>query len=281
LTASFIPVLIGTALAWTATRRLHWTLFFAMLLASILIQAATNMFNEYFDYMSGLDTTDSVGISGAITQDHVPPGTILYLAIATIALAMFLGIYICARSSWWLALIGAVCMLVGYLYNGGPFPISATPFGELFAGGFMGAGIVLLSCFIQQKAILMNEVLISIPFAILIGAILTSNNIRDLENDKRNGRRTLAIYLGHTRAVRFLACSMYFANLWIALLVLFNVASAWVLLALGSIWPAVLAIREFQGTRTSCEMMLGMKRVAQTNTVFGILLLIGLLAGAC
>lgn len=277
LTASFVPVLIGTALAWKATRQLDWMLFGAMLVASLLIQAATNMFNEYFDYMSGLDTSESVGIAGAITQDGVSPKTILSTAVATLGLALILGVYICSHSSWWLALIGAVSMLVGYLYTGGPFPISATPFGELFAGGFMGTGIILLSCFVQEKRIGLDEVLLSIPFAILIGAILTSNNIRDLEGDKRNGRRTLVILLGHKRAVQFLACSLLSANLWIVLLVLLHVASPWALLTLGSLWSTALAIREFRGRRTTAAMMLGMKRVAQTNTIFGMLLLIGLL----
>jgi 1,4-dihydroxy-2-naphthoate polyprenyltransferase len=293
LTASFVPVLVGTALAWKTTRHLDWMLFAAMLAASVLIQAATNMFNEYFDYMSGLDTAESVGIAGAITQDGVPPKAILSTALSTLALALMLGVYICANSSWWLALIGAVSMLVGYLYTGGPYPISATPFGELFAGGFMGTGIILLSCFVQEKRIGLDEILISIPFAILIGAILTANNIRDLEGDKRNGRRTLVILLGHNRAVLFLAFSLLSANLWIVLLVLLQVASPWALLTLGSLWPAGLAIREFRGPRNTAAvtmpgtmlrpmrgMMLGMKRVAQTNTIFGALLLAGLLIGA-
>jgi 1,4-dihydroxy-2-naphthoate octaprenyltransferase len=281
LTASFVPVLVGTALAWEATRHLNWMLFGAMFVASVLIQAATNMFNEYFDYVSGLDTAESVGIAGAITQDGVPPKTILHTAGSTLALAAVLGLYICSQSSWWLVPIGAVCVLVGYLYAGGPYPISATPFGELFAGGFMGTGIVLLSCFIQAKRIDRNEVLLSIPFAILIGAILTANNIRDLEGDKRNGRRTLVIRLGHKRAVQFLACSLLSANLWIVLLVLLRIASPWTLLTLGSLWSAALAVREFWDPRTPSAMMLGMKRVAQTNTVFGILFLIGLLIGVC
>ncbi len=280
LTASFIPVLVGTALAWSAARSLDGTLFLAMLAASVLIQAATNMFNEYFDYIRGLDNAESVGISGAITQDRVPPQTVLRIAVATFAVAMLLGVYICARSSWWLTLIGAACMLVGYLYNGGPYPISATPFGELFAGGVMGSGIILLSCFIQQKAIHIHEVLVSVSFSVLIGAILTANNIRDLENDKRNGRRTLAIRLGHRRAVRFLAGSLLFANLWIALLVLLEIVSPWALLVVGSLWPAALAVRGFQGERTPAGMMPAMRRVAQTNTIFGVLLLVGVLAGA-
>jgi len=280
LTASFIPVLIGSALAWRATGHLHAMLLLAMLVASTLIQAATNMFNEYFDYVRGLDTVDSVGIAGAITQDGIRPKTILRIAVASLVLATLLGVYICALSSWWVAAMGVLSMLIGYLYTGGPYPIAATPFGEIFAGGFMGSGIVLLSCFIQQKIVNGYDVLVSIPSAILIGAILTSNNIRDLEGDRNNGRRTLAILLGHHRAVQFLACALAAANLWIVALVACGTLSPSTLLVLGSLVPSIDAIRVFRAGGKPAEMMLGMKRVAQTNTIFGILLLIGLLNSA-
>jgi 1,4-dihydroxy-2-naphthoate octaprenyltransferase len=277
LTASFIPVLIGSALAWRATGHLHAMLLLAMLVASTLIQAATNMFNEYFDYVRGLDTVDSVGIAGAITQDGVRPKTILRIAGVSLVLATLLGVYICALSSWWVAAIGVLSMLIGYLYTGGPYPIAGTPFGEVFAGGFMGSGIVLLSCFIQQKYVNGYDVVVSIPSAILIGAILTSNNIRDLEGDRQNGRHTLVILLGHERAVLFLAGCLVAANLWIVILVAARTLPPWTLLALGSLWPSMTAIRVFREGGSPAQMMLGMKRVAQTNTLFGILLLTGLL----
>jgi 1,4-dihydroxy-2-naphthoate octaprenyltransferase len=220
-----------------------------------------------------------VGIAGAITQDGVSPKTILRIAVAALGLAMLLGVFICALSSWWLAPIGALCMAIGYLYAGGPHPISATPFGEIFAGGFMGSGIILLSCFIQQRFVNGADVLASIPSAILIGAILTSNNIRDLEGDREHGRRTLAILLGHKRAVWFLACSLAAVNLWVAALVATRILPPPALLALGSLVPSMAAIRVFRVGGNPAQMMLGMKRVAQTNTIFGILLLIGLLIG--
>jgi 1,4-dihydroxy-2-naphthoate octaprenyltransferase len=279
LTASFVPVLIGSALAWRTTGHLRILLLVAMLLASVLIQAATNMFNEYFDYVRGLDTTASVGIAGAITQDGLPPKIILRIAVAALALATLLGIFICALSSWWLAPIGVLCMAIGYLYAGGPHPISATPFGEIFAGGFMGSGIILLSCFIQQKFMNGVDVLASIPSAILIGAILTSNNIRDLKGDQEHGRRTLAILLGHKRAVWLLASSLAAANLWVVALVATRILPPWTLLALGSLAPSIAAIRVFRAGGNPAQMMLGMQRVAQTYTIFGILLLIGLLIG--
>jgi 1,4-dihydroxy-2-naphthoate octaprenyltransferase len=279
LTASFIPVLIGSALGWKTTGHLQPGLLAAMLAASILIQSATNMFNVYFDFVRGLDTAESVGIAGAITHDGVKPAAILRCAICLFGVATLLGAYICFESSWWVALIGAISMLVGYLYTGGPYPIAATPFGELFAGGFMGSGIILLSCFIQQGFVSAHAVLVSIPSAILIAAILTANNIRDREGDKANGRHTLAILLGHRWAVALLACSLAAANLWIVAMVSVRMLSPWTLLVLGSIEPSIAAVRIFRAGGKPADMMPGMRRVAQTNTIFGILLLAGLLLG--
>jgi 1,4-dihydroxy-2-naphthoate polyprenyltransferase len=279
LTASFIPVLIGGALAWRTTGHLRYLLLVVMLMASVLIQAATNMFNEYFDYVGGLDTVKSVGISGAITQNGIPPKIILRFAMTALVLATLLGAFLCASSSWWLAPIGLFCMAIGYLYAGGPHPISATPFGEIFAGGFMGSGIILLSCFIQQKFVNGVDVLVSIPSAILIAAILTSNNIRDLKGDREHGRRTLVILLGHEKAVWLLASGLTVANLWGVALVVTHILPLSALLTLGSLVPSIAAIRVFCAGGTPAEMMLGMKRVAQTNTVFGVLLLISLSIG--
>lgn len=137
LTASFVPVLLGTALA-LKTGMVHIGLFIAMLVASMLIQAATNMFNEYFDYVRGLDTEESVGIGGTIVRDGIKPKTVLNLAFGFYFIALLLGIYICASSSWWLALVGLVCMAVGYFYTGGPVPIAYTPFGKFFQVSLWG-----------------------------------------------------------------------------------------------------------------------------------------------
>ena len=129
LTASLVPVLVGSMYAFSCIHTLHLGLFLAMLAASCSIQVATNLFNEYYDYVRGLDTKDSVGIGGTIVHDGASPRFVLNLALGFYAFAALLGIYICASSSWYLLLIGAFCMLIGYLYTGGPFPISASPFG--------------------------------------------------------------------------------------------------------------------------------------------------------
>lgn len=94
LTASFVPVLLGTVLAMFYVK-VDFLLFLAMLFSCLWIQIATNLFNEYYDFKRGLDTEDSVGIGGAIVRHGMKPKTILRLALGSYAIALVLGVYIC------------------------------------------------------------------------------------------------------------------------------------------------------------------------------------------
>ncbi|EPZ52509.1 MULTISPECIES: 1,4-dihydroxy-2-naphthoate polyprenyltransferase [Alicyclobacillus] len=275
LTASFVPVLIGTVLALSFAH-LHVLRFVAMLLSCLFIQIATNMFNEYYDYKRGLDTEHSIGIGGAIVRDGLQPKTVLRMALGCYLIALLIGVYLCISSSWWLALIGSIGMLIGYLYTGGPLPIAYTPLGELFAGLSMGAMFILISFFIQTGYINTECILISVPIAILVGAINMSNNIRDLDGDKSSGRKTLAILVGHKGAVTLLAVSFVVAYLWIIGMVVFGYASPWLLLVLLSVPKPIQAVTGFIGKRLPMQMMPAMKATAQTNTIFGLLLSVGL-----
>ncbi|MBP2243024.1 1,4-dihydroxy-2-naphthoate octaprenyltransferase [Cytobacillus eiseniae] len=278
LTAAFVPVLLGTALAMQVTT-VHFGLFFAMLIASLLIQAATNMFNEYYDYKRGLDTEESVGIGGAIVRDGIKPKTIMNLALSLYGISLLLGIYICMSSSWWLALVGLFCMLIGYLYTGGPMPIAHTPFGELVSGFFMGMIIILISYFIQTGTVSTTSILVSIPSFILVGAIMLSNNIRDLDGDKEFGRKTLAILIGRQSAIRLLASMFIVSYIWVFILIFMNIISPWLAIVVLSAPKAIKATKGFIGKTIPITMMPAMKATAQTNTIFGFLLSIGLFIG--
>ncbi|MFT8317980.1 MAG: 1,4-dihydroxy-2-naphthoate polyprenyltransferase [Sporolactobacillus sp.] len=276
LTASIVPVTLGTAMV-LPMRKPALLLFAAMLIASIFIQIATNLFNEYFDYKRGLDTTESVGIGGSIVRDGFHPKTILRLAFALCLAAMFIGIYICIESNWWIAVAGLICILTGYLYSGGPRPIAYSPFGELISGLFMGVFIIWISFFIQAETLTLNCILISIPIGILVGGINMANNIRDLEGDKAKGRRTLPILLGRPRAIHVLSLLFAFSYLWIIGLMFFHVESAWLLIVFASLPKAIQATKLFRGKTKSIQLMPAMKATAQMQTLFGILLSIGLL----
>jgi 1,4-dihydroxy-2-naphthoate octaprenyltransferase len=276
LTAAFVPVFIGTALALPYTE-LNISLFIMMLLSCLIIQAATNMINEYYDFKRGLDHEGSVGIGGAIVRHGVKPKTIITLAFVLFGVATLIGVYICMQTSWWIAVIGTVCMAAAYLYTGGPYPIAYTPFGEIVAGLFMGNIIILLSFYVQTTTVTVESILISMPISILVGAILLANNIRDLDGDQENGRKTLAILVGRKNAVRVLASMFIVSYLWIILLIAFNMASLWLLLVFLSIPKPIQATKGFIGKTIPITMMPAMKATAQTNTLFGLLLSIGLL----
>jgi 1,4-dihydroxy-2-naphthoate octaprenyltransferase len=167
-------------------------------------------------------------------------------------------------------------MATGYFYTGGPMPIAYTPFGELVAGFFMGMVIILIAYYIQTGTISAISIIISIPIAFLVGNIMLSNNIRDLDGDKENGRKTLAILIGRKRAIIFLA-SMFAASYAVILIMIaLGHVSFWTLLVLISTPKAYSAVKKFVGKKVPLEMMPAMKATAQTNIQFGFLLALGL-----
>lgn len=278
LTASFVPVFLGTAIALAVEKgTINLLLFFAMLIASMLIQAATNMFNEYYDYKLGLDNENSVGIGGTIVRHGVAPRTIMVIALTFYGIAVLLGIYICAMSSWWLAAVGLVCMLIGYLYTGGPYPIAYSPFGELVSGAVMGMGIVLIAFYIQTNTITLDAVLLSVPSMILVGAIMLSNNIRDIVGDTEGGRKTMAILVGRNNAIYILSVFFIVSYLWIIGLVIVEDITYWALLVILSIPFPLKAVDIFRNKKEPLEVMPAMKYTAKTNTLVGFLLAVGLL----
>ena len=285
LTAAIVPVLVGTATAKIfllgSEDHIKISLFLAMLLACLLIQAATNMFNEYYDFKKGLDDHTSVGIGGAIVRNGMSPKLVMNLAIAFYIIAALLGIYLAIQSSFWILPIGLVCMAIGYLYTGGPMPISWTPFGELFSGVFMGGIIILLAFFIQTGNIQTLVLWISVPIIITIGLINMANNIRDRVKDKENGRLTLPIVLGKANSIRFLALMYIVAYAFVVYITFFIPGgSIFFLLALLSFPLPVKAIRRFKKNDTPTTMMPAMAATGKTNTFFGVLYALGIYISA-
>ncbi|MFD1928536.1 1,4-dihydroxy-2-naphthoate polyprenyltransferase [Sporosarcina siberiensis] len=278
LTAAFAPVFLGTMIALTYTN-IHFPLFFAMLIASIFIQMATNMFNEYYDFKLGLDTENSIGIGGAIVRNGVKPKTVLNIALVLYGVSILIGIYICMETSWWIAVVGLVSMLIGYLYTGGPYPIAYTPFGELVSGIVMGVFLILIAFYIQTGTVTTSAILLSIPSMFLVAAIMMANNIRDLEGDKEIGRKTLAILLGRQTAISILSIFFIISYVWIITLVVLGQLTPWALIVLLSIRKPMKAITIFRKNLHPLQVMPAMKETAVTNTVFGLLLGMGILIG--
>jgi 1,4-dihydroxy-2-naphthoate octaprenyltransferase len=279
LMASVVPVLIGTGLALTQAP-FHTGLFISFFVACLLIQAATNMLNEYFDYQRGLDSKEMVGIAGAIVRDGVRPRTVLALAWIFILIATALGVYICMETTWWIAVVGVACIAVAYFYSGGPKPLSYTPFGELAASIAMGPVIVLLAYYIQTDQITARATIASVPIGLLIGALLLGNNIRDLDHDIAGGRRTIAILLGKVGGRVLFAVVYAITYLIVLALIAVGQLTPWALLVLLTVPSAYSVVRRWFQSTDPQQMQLAFKGTSMQLLRFGVLMFVGLLVSA-
>lgn len=277
LTASFVPVFVGTA-SVILFADIRWGMFFLMLIATILIQSATNMFNEYYDFKRGLDSHESVGIAGAIVRNGMSPRLVLTIALIFYGIAAVIGIIITINSSWWILIIGAISMAVGYLYTGGPFPISWTPFGEIFAGFFMGTVIIMITFYIHTGTLHVFPLLMSIPPAITIGLLNMANNIRDRRKDKESGRKTFVILVGKPFAVMTSAALLLFSYIFLIYIAFFTaMGSVFLLIPLLSVTLAIKTIMLMRKGDTPIELIPAMASMGKLNTIMGLLLTIGLI----
>lgn len=200
-TSSF---LIGTAYAWAAAGRLSWGRVALMGLATLCIDFATAGFNSYHDFKQGVDRIDTdVEKYKVLVHRDIDPRIALWLAFGMFALAAPLGLALGILVGGEVVAVGVLCMAISYFYSGGPHPISATPVGELFAGGMLGSVLVALSVYVQLESLPAAALWLGVPSSLVIAAILAVNNACDAFGDERAGRRTLAIVVGPAGARRF------------------------------------------------------------------------------
>jgi len=200
LTASVTPVLAGTA---AAARDGHFDLpvFLAVLGGAVAIQAGTNMVNDYYDYARGVDTGASIGPGGLILHGLLRPRAVLAGGLLLFAAGSALGLWLVALAGWPVLIAGALSVLAGYAYTGGPVPLGYVGLGDAVVFVFMGPVIVLGAYFVQAHALGAGAWWTSLPLGALVTAILVVNNLRDLDADRHSGKRTLAVLIG-PRATR-------------------------------------------------------------------------------
>ena len=270
--ASIAPVLFGATYALGYEIKFSILKFILFLLACLLIQAATNLFNEYYDYKHGLDKIDSEGISGSIVKGNLSPREVMVGALVLYALAFVLGLILTFITSFYVLLVGLVCMLAGYFYTGGKYPIAYSPFGEVVSGFFMGTIIISLSFYFQTGFVNTDIIVVSLPLFIMIGAILLANNIRDLDNDKESGRRTYAILVGRNYAIKTMAISFIVVYLLNILFIVTKYASWWNLLVFVTIPLAIKIIKGFSTNNHKTTMAPFMVLTAKLTIFVGFIM---------
>jgi len=276
LPAAVAPVSVGTALA-LSDGTLVLLPVLAALAAALLIQIGTNLANDYFDYVKGIDTAERKGPmrvaqSGLISLRHLRIGIIIVFVLAAL-----IGLYLVVVAGWPILVLGIAAIVSALAYTGGPFPIGYHGLGDLFVFVFFGLAAVCGTYYVQALALTPKVVGSAIPVGALTVAILVVNNLRDIETDRRTDKRTLAVLLGvrHTRLEYVLLLIIAYSVLplmWLA-----GWTSGWTLVTYLTLPWAWRLVRTLYQTIEGPALNEALAGTASLDLAFSILFAIGLL----
>jgi 1,4-dihydroxy-2-naphthoate octaprenyltransferase len=278
LPAAIAPVLVGTAAAVEHHGDLRRVgAFIAVLIGSIFIQIGTNLANDYSDAKRGADTVDRLGPVRVTSSGLVAPQRVLVATWIAFAIAVAAGIYLVTVAGWLIIIVGVASIAAGVLYTGGPRPYGYAGLGELFVFLFFGLVAVNGSYYVQLERLDWLPFGLSISVGCLATAILVVNNVRDIETDRRAGKKTLAVRMGRQGARKLYVGLLVSAYAALLAIVTQRGGPWWALLGLLS---APLTIRTAQTVVTRTDGPALNAALAGTGAllgVFSLLVSLGLL----
>jgi 1,4-dihydroxy-2-naphthoate octaprenyltransferase len=277
LPAAISPVLVGTAAAVDVADRFRAGAFVAALVGSVFIQIGTNLANDYSDARRGADAADRLGPVRVTSSGLVAPPRVLVATWIAFGVAVGAGIYLATVAGVVILIVGAASIAAGVLYTGGPRPYGYEGLGEVFVFLFFGLVAVNGSYYVQLEHLDWLPFGFSLSVGCLVTAILVVNNVRDLETDRRAGKRTLAVRIGRERTRGVYAALMGAAFVALPVTLLAANGPAWALLALAA---APLARRPLTAVMTRTDGPSLNRALAGTGALlaaFSVLLSAGLL----
>ena len=278
-TASVIPILVASALAWYDRAFDGW-LATAMLLASVSCHAGANLANDYYDHRRGIDTAESLGPSKVIQQGLLTPAQVRRGMVIAFGIATGLGLTIVAFTGWpvlWLAL-GSLAAAV--LYTGGPKPLGYIALGEITVFLAMGPAMIVGGAYVLTGHVTLAAIIASLPVGCLVAVILHANNIRDIELDRAAKKVTLATLLGRPAAdVEYL---MLIGGAFLgAFALIVSDSGLWPVAIVFSTLPrAVTLMRSLRAADDAPSLNRVLRQTAGLHLRFGSLMTAGIALGA-
>ncbi len=273
LFAAFVPVVVGTSLAF-AEGKFHPLAAFVALAVSVLIQIGTNFTNDLYDFLKGADTSERVGPLRVLASGLVTPGEMKLAISLCFGTAFLLGLYLVYLGGWFILLLGIFSILAGLAYTAGPYPLAYNGLGDLFVFLFYGLIGTLGSYFVQTLSFSTLAIIASVPVGALVTNILVVNNYRDIEQDKKAGKHTLAVKLGEAFS-RYEYVILLTASFAVPLILfLAYPVSPWVFLPYLTLpfgYKLVLMVFTLHGTQLNKALEL----TAKFSALFGLLLSLG------
>jgi 1,4-dihydroxy-2-naphthoate octaprenyltransferase len=279
LTASIVPILVGSALAFQEERAVVH-LFVLALIASVLVQIGTNLTDEFSDDAipeargQKLIAPYKVIALGLLSNRTVKLGAVISFALAT-----GIGLYIVAVAGWPILVIALASLFVAYLYAGGPKPLGTVGLGNPLVFVFMGPVMVMGAHYVHIREITMDAFLVSVPVACLVTAILVANDLRDLEEDRVAGKTTPVTLFGRPFGRLLFTALVVGAFVAAPLLATVGGLGLWLLLSGAALYPAYGSLRKIWGEESRPSFAVAMRHSARLHWWFGVLFAAGLALG--
>jgi 1,4-dihydroxy-2-naphthoate octaprenyltransferase len=206
LPAAAAGVIMGGTLAWH-DGFLRLDALLVCLFAALLLQIGSNLANDVFDYERGTDTPERLGPTRVTQAGLLTPSQVKAGMVVVFSLAAVLGSYLAYLGGLPIILIGIAAIISAIAYTGGPFPLGYYGLGDIFVFIFFGLAAVAGTYYVQAGVVSSAAWWMTIPPGMIITAILVINNLRDLENDRKAGKHTLAVIFGERATkIQYLVC---------------------------------------------------------------------------
>ena len=275
LPAAVVPVVVGAAVvvgedgvvAETVVTR--GTL---ALLVSLALQIAVNYANDYSDGVRGTDD-DRKGPQRLVASGAASALAVKRAAMWAFAAAGAAGLALASLTTWWLVPVGAVCMIAGWTYTGGPKPYGYAGFGEVFVFVFFGMVATAGTSFVISKNISMLAMVSGVVVGALAVALLVVNNLRDIDNDRVNAKMTLAVRLGAQRTRSLYALLFVLAGV---AMVAASFLERLSLIGVVGLLAALPAISTVRAARSAPQLITALGMTAKAQLVIGGLYALGL-----
>jgi len=246
--------------------------------SAICIQIGTNLANDYSDFKSGADTHERLGPTRVTQAGLIKPEAVKRAAILLFVTAVIFGLPLIYRGGWPILAIGMVSIVCGWAYTGGPYPLGYNGLGELFVLLFFGFAAVAGTFFLLTGNWSIESLLLGLCPGMYASALLAVNNVRDIETDRKAGKRTLAARFGRT-----------FGRIEYALLIIvpllvpfyFFVSGRYDYLILLPVLAVLFMVRPLKLVFTKTDgasLNIALVDTAKLNLIFGVLLGLGLIS---
>lgn len=276
LTGSVIPVTIGAVLASKYTN-FNLEYFMIALLDVLFLHVSINLLSDHDDFVNNIDTPDSYGSSGVITEKLLDAKQIKKAGLIFLILGCFIGLFLAFKKGEFILFLGIIGALGGYSYTGKPLTLKYRGLGAPLVFLLFGPLLVLVSFYIQTQQINSISILISIPLGLLTTAILHANDLRDIYHDKKAGIKTLSIIVGRRNSEKIYFILILSPYIIILILTLFKFIPLLSLICLITLPNALKNIRSIHMSKISTAWLKTIdQETAKLQAQFGTILIVSI-----